>query len=151
MMKKRILLFITILIMCGCEQRIVVNVDKLEMFDKKFWLNQSYYKGSEVESRIIKLDKEIEVYVSTHTDTNPTVKEAMKNFTIIKGMNQEQVAMLLIGTPNEKIINTNHEVIWLYSPLYDVSFHWYDQFGRFTFTDGILTKIQKEHIRYNYL
>lgn len=148
----RIFLFLLVLL-SGCTRLVVVNLDKLQLFNESDWSSQLWYKGSVYETKSQELKNKIEAYISTHLDIAPSIKEALRSFTIVKGMNQEQV-VLLLGLPKEKtskkvligIWKTNQDEIWLYHPL--ALFYSLDQFGRFTFRDGILISIKTEHILY---
>lgn len=87
----------------------------------------------------------VEVYCTTHKDVPSDVCESLRQVTIRKGMDMEQVVAVL-GLPRERERLTDATEVWTYDQSVEGTRRWYYSWGKLQFDRGILVDIEAEYI-----
>jgi len=84
-------------------------------------------------------------YLDQKPNMSPENKKFMEEFSFRKGMNQEQISVI-IGAPRK--INTLNDgsSLWVYSGVNGGMLQWYYKWGKLKFSNGILTDIEVQYV-----
>lgn len=99
-------------------------------------------------ARDVAFIQRVKSYVEAHPNLSPEVRRSLEDFTIMKGMDQDQIIVLL-GPPREKKAIGEGRETWVYSHWLNGKYVpddfsvWFADWARLTFKKGILFKIQK--------
>lgn len=145
-MKKNFIVMVALIILTGCSN---FSQNLLQIPHVKHPSSIILgYNGDPVllkDSRNL-IKEKVSEYLITHPDLNPSVKDDLDNFIFRKGMNKDQVR-LLIDEPNSKNVFAQNREVWIYAGKREGYLHWYGESGNLTFEGGVLTDIE---IRYTY-
>ncbi len=155
----KVFLIIVIIFFSGCNylrnfplysELHVRQYESKQLFNEKEWIDNPYYKGSKRYLDVSKLKNRVKSYLDTYPETPSLQAEAMRELTLLKGMNEDQV-IALAGKPTNINKKKFNEEIWTYRRWRSDPFVWYYSWGHLKFKDKILTIIEPLEIEMDAL
>ena len=123
----------------------VNNSEHVQLFED---LNVDYFlkelPNSDITREYLSIKERVSEYLSKNDNISPGMAVALKQHMVKRGMNQEQV-VLLIGEPTTKRTMKDNGEQWFYGK--DRKFQWYYDWGKLYFHDGLLTNIERKSIK----
>ncbi|MBF0570396.1 MAG: hypothetical protein HQL12_00855 [Candidatus Omnitrophica bacterium] len=98
-------------------------------------------------NNVVLIKERVNNFINENQNLNLDVKNDLGKFIFAKGMNKEQVKVL-IGNPN-KITNKQSVEVWTYSGCNGGVLSWHYQWGKLTFKNEILKDIEVKEAHYS--
>lgn len=110
---------------------------KLHYYESDSWMDHQ---------NLVDTRQRVKDYLAKNPDINTSIKDALSNLTFQKGMDEEQV-ILLIGEPKRKETLGSGSELWVYQGAEEGTLlRWYYNPGKLTFKNGVLTDIETSRL-----